>query len=367
MDILEERLQSLMEVIHAVLTSLRDLDPERGRDVRENWNRVVAGIHNRIATGAEWAGPAGSIVPPGHAHPDVAHREVEAFYGRQHAGAAPTPPPSAPEPADADLGNTAELFLKGSTTPGASPVEDRAPPPPAPGPAPIPDDVVRELERLRAENARLTTDLETSRADAASARAERDKLRASSASPAAPAAPEAVAPAPRPAEGGAAPIAPWLDALGVAPSAVGTPSADMLVAQVAHLVRYFDKTKGNLDHIFRALEIPLKIPRFSAALEQSLAAPGSDGVKTYLEQLRSCWKVLVSGTWNHLEATCNRVQESLDPETIERESRSRREKPWETYQDQFRRLPLFHVFMESLRTQVRAGLRDPRGGVPDFL
>lgn len=387
-DIREARLQSLMEVIHAVLLSLEEY--RGGASIHDDWNRVVAGLQNRLASATSWRG-AGEL-PPLEAFPDAAEHILDPpRTGSLSSSRRPTPEPSRPAPSDSGELNTVELFLRrGAAESEASPPSPASAAPPAPNaPASIPLDLARseELDRARqevrlqseraeaarAESSRLRMECEDLRRRLESAEAQaRELARGASAGARPPSDPgPAVADSPRP------PAPPAAARTGVSPSAIlraldirdtTAVNEPALAAQIAALSRYLEKTRGNLVHIFQALEIPVRIPPFTEVIRVSLAS-GADGqaATRHLEQLRNCWKVLVSGTWNHLEAACGRVQESLDPEAIERDAKARRTKPWDAYQEQFRRLPIYSVIVEALRIQIRAGLSDPRSGAPDFI
>ena len=142
-----------------------------------------------------------------------------------------------------------------------------------------------------------------------------------------------------------------------------------LALALSQLARYFDKQRGNLAHAFDTLELSVVVPSLRRRLERAMTTP-EDGVaelEIYLDELRVCWKLLVAGTWNHLQAGCSRVEETLDPEDIERESRTRGRTPWDVYQERLRNLKLYPLLFESIRTQLRESLREEARDSRGFL
>jgi hypothetical protein len=133
-------------------------------------------------------------------------------------------------------------------------------------------------------------------------------------------------------------------------------STDRVLAGMQELRTYFEGTHRNLQHVFRKLKIPVQLPTFPEALERALAE--GKGLLEYLECLRDCWKILVGGTWNHLEAWCKKLESGIDPQKIEEFSKQQNLKPWDFYKDLFNKMAIHNNLIDQLRLQIKSQIRD---------
>ncbi|MBN1441834.1 MAG: hypothetical protein JXA90_03945 [Planctomycetes bacterium] len=391
-----ERLQALVEVIHAVLVSLEEESEERGgaSGMQADWSDVIAGVQNRLLSGAEWParaasrplerGPSTSAPPhrdrpapppprpaPKGAGPKGGLDTIELFL--EEAESRPAPPPSgalspssapaAGAPGGPSGGDTLDDFFglppggpaQGSVPPPPQPSQPPPPPPPPPPPARAMDRAGGEslapaggdLDALRDENLRL-------RRDADGLRDENVRLRRDleARAPSAAAAPAVDAPL----------VDALLAALGVsAPPGAGV-RREAIAEILSAMANYLAKTRGNLLHVFGGLQIPVQIPDTARVLAGALES--SEEMRRHLEDLRECWKILVAGTWNHLFQWCEKVEADFAPERIETQHPGRPDARWEAYKDVYRRTALRDNLAEMLRSRIKAQMRNK---LPRFM
>lgn len=335
-----ERIGSLVEVIHAVLISLEDLDPSGASRLREYWGRVVTRVQQRISSEAEFPAP-----PP------------------SRPAAAPAPAP-APPPAEVDapasdspIGmGSIDLFL-GGVKPGAVQAAREVPPEPAPSADDA--DFFADLPPSSGEAARpepapadpeATARLEELRLRVEELERENDELRTRLSEP-----------APALASPGLSPAS-VLGALKVDASAEGLRIGEQeLLDMMGKLSSYFDGTDRNLTHVFSKLKLTVNLERFDQVLARSLR--GEADLVAHTDMLRDCWKILVGGTWNSLRGWCEKLQESLEPAQIERIAKEQKAKPWVVYSEIYQRMSLYNNLIELLRTKIKAQIRDRQPGL----
>jgi hypothetical protein len=333
------RLTALAEVVHAVLASLEG--PRGGeRSLRENWQRLIAGVDAKLGLAPRAAAPASRAAGP----------ETRAGAARAPSAARADSPPMGLKTLDFFGAPEAEpprdpVVPEAAGAAGAESVEEI---PIAAGVASRASDL-EEIERLRGRVDELTR--------------ENDALRARSAPAASP------APSPAPAAGappGAA-LAPAqiFECLQVS-SPGGLPPgelAERTLARLRAMGRFFNKLHGNLLHIYvDSLRMPVKIPPFPEQFADTFT--DDERFARYLEGIRSCWKVITGSTWNHLKAWCEKQARTMDPKEIEAIVQKRGGRPWDAYKDLYYKTDWYPNLMRMVRTSILPELRQ---AVPDFL
>ncbi len=331
-----ERIHALVEVIHSVLISLEDLDPQGASRLKDYWGRVITGVQERISNEIDWDALSKS-------EPQTAPVDEPAVQA---------PPPQAPAASEPErpIGmGSIDLFLSGigpgqveaaaqnpseATPPSAddgdffsdlpeSPAESK----PEPTPVADPEEIARlnqKIQELEKQNEDLKAQLSE--------------------------------PAPAVLSPGLSPNS-VLQSLKVDTNAHGLRVDEkQLLEQFAILGKYFEGTDRNLTHVFSKLKLTINLQKFDHILASSFNDQAD--LNSHCEMLRDCWKILVGGTWNSLRSWCEKLQESLDPENIERVAKEQRSKPWVVYSEIYQRMSLYNNLIELLRTKIKAQIRD---------
>ena len=337
----EQRLESVVEVVHAVLLSLEDADHGRRSSLRDNWARIVSGLRDRLGGVVSYEDESVEELLP--ESPGAHGFKSEAAFGDAPAPARSESSRSRRSPEapardympDSLPGQDLSASLAGMLYPDEPVVKK------------LPDADLMRSDHEHSETRIDREELESLREKVDVLEGENEELRGQV---------RTLESSMR--QSSAIEVDKVLTALAVTDlGAASHEVGDRVCGELSCLVTYFDKTVRDLEKIFnfRMFRIPVRVMKFSDRFSDSLNSGGS--IEPYLSSLRYAWQALFNGVLPNLEAWCQQLRECLAPETIEARSRRQNAKVWNFYKDVFHRMHFYDNLTGALRLHVKTELK----------
>lgn len=130
---------------------------------------------------------------------------------------------------------------------------------------------------------------------------------------------------------------------------------ELLVA----LLRFVDKTIGNLNHAFVGTGIEFRLPDFRETLERALAEASTGQIGPALDHVRDVLKILVGDPLGYIQKWCEDTKKSFRPERFLETAKGPLKKAgaFDHYEEFFQSFDFYQDLVPKIRNQIKGSLR----------